>query len=149
MALKRHPWYTDLVLATMERSGELIIGFVIANLPYIQHFRSRRAPTWPWWGTCGTPTWSWSPWRGHIYYFYVVSDLLVQIFELGPIDDEKGKKGRWELKPSEWYAAPLCSVAYAKKKIITNAYPTEHGFSLSLSNLFSICITQCPYLSAT
>ena len=24
MALKRHLWYTDLVLATMERSGELI-----------------------------------------------------------------------------------------------------------------------------
>ena len=40
MALKRHLWYTDLVLATMERSGELIIGFVMANLPYLQNFRS-------------------------------------------------------------------------------------------------------------
>ena len=28
------------VLATMERSGVLIIGFVMANLPYIQSFRS-------------------------------------------------------------------------------------------------------------
>ena len=40
MALKRHLWYTDLVLATMERSGELIIGFVMSNLPYIHKFRS-------------------------------------------------------------------------------------------------------------
>ena len=38
MALKRHLSYTDLVLATMERSGELTIGFVMANLPYIQNF---------------------------------------------------------------------------------------------------------------
>ena len=30
----------DLVVATMERSGVLIIGFVMANLPYIQSFRS-------------------------------------------------------------------------------------------------------------
>ena len=37
MALKRHLWYTDLVLATMERSGELIIGFVMTNLPYIKN----------------------------------------------------------------------------------------------------------------
>ena len=46
MALKRHLWYTDLVLASMERSGELIliIGFVMANLPYIQHFRSLELP---------------------------------------------------------------------------------------------------------
>ena len=44
MALKRHLWYTDLVLATMERSGELIIGFVMANLPYIQNFRSLELP---------------------------------------------------------------------------------------------------------
>ena len=34
----------DLVLATMERSGELIIGFVMANLPYIQIFRSLELP---------------------------------------------------------------------------------------------------------
>ena len=44
MALKRHLWYTDLVLATMERSGELIIGFVMANLPYIKKFRSVELP---------------------------------------------------------------------------------------------------------
>ena len=31
---------SDLVVATMERSGVLIIGFVMANLPYIQSFRS-------------------------------------------------------------------------------------------------------------
>ena len=36
MALKRHLWYSDLVLATMERTGELIYGFVMTNLPYIQ-----------------------------------------------------------------------------------------------------------------
>ena len=32
------------VLATMERSGELSIGFVMANLPYIQSFRSLELP---------------------------------------------------------------------------------------------------------
>ena len=44
MALKQHLWYIYLVLATMERSGELIIGFVMANLPYIQNFRSLELP---------------------------------------------------------------------------------------------------------
>ena len=44
MALKRHLWYTDLVLATMERSGELIIGFGMANLLYIQNFSSLELP---------------------------------------------------------------------------------------------------------
>ena len=44
MALMRHLWYSDLVLATMERSGELIIGFVMANLPYIKKFRSVELP---------------------------------------------------------------------------------------------------------
>ena len=44
MVLKRHLCYTDLVLATMERSGELIIGFIMANLPYIQNFRSLELP---------------------------------------------------------------------------------------------------------
>ena len=44
MALKRHLWYTNLVLATMERFGELIIGFVMANFPYIQNFRSLELP---------------------------------------------------------------------------------------------------------
>ena len=44
MALKRHLWYTDLVLATMKRSGELLIGFVMANLPYIQSFRFLELP---------------------------------------------------------------------------------------------------------
>ena len=42
MAFKRHLWYTDLVLATMERSVELI--FFMANLPYIQNFRSLELP---------------------------------------------------------------------------------------------------------
>ena len=31
MALKRHLWYTDLVLATMERSSELIFVVVDRN----------------------------------------------------------------------------------------------------------------------
>ena len=31
MALKGHLWYTDLVLATFERSGNQLIGFVMAN----------------------------------------------------------------------------------------------------------------------
>ena len=44
MALKRHLWYTDLVLATMERSVQLIFGFFMANLPYIQNFRSLELP---------------------------------------------------------------------------------------------------------
>ena len=44
MDLKRHLWYTDMVLATMERSGELIIGFIMANLPYIQNVRSLELP---------------------------------------------------------------------------------------------------------
>ena len=44
MALKRHLWYTDLVLATMERSCEFIIGFFMANLPYIHNFRSLELP---------------------------------------------------------------------------------------------------------
>ena len=44
MALKRHLWYTDLVLVTMERSGEVIIGFVMANWPSKQNFRSLELP---------------------------------------------------------------------------------------------------------
>ena len=44
MALKRHLWYNDLVLATMERSDELIIGFVMASFPYMQNFRSLELP---------------------------------------------------------------------------------------------------------
>ena len=34
----------DLVLATMERSGELIIGFDMANFPYLPNFGSLKHP---------------------------------------------------------------------------------------------------------
>ena len=40
----RHLWYTDLVLATLERSGHPIIGFVMANFPYKQIFQSLGHP---------------------------------------------------------------------------------------------------------
>ena len=34
MALKRHMLYTNLVLATLERFSNLIIGFLMANITY-------------------------------------------------------------------------------------------------------------------
>ena len=37
---KRHMWVTDLVLTTPERSSNLIIGFLMANLPNLPNFRS-------------------------------------------------------------------------------------------------------------
>ena len=79
MALKRHLWYTDLVLATMERSGELIIGFVMANLFYIQSFRSLELPH----GLEEAPVvHQLDP--DHLgVVLYVVLDLLEQTFELG------------------------------------------------------------------
>ena len=44
MALKRHLWYTDLVLATFERSGNQLIGFVMANYAYQPNYRSLGQP---------------------------------------------------------------------------------------------------------
>ena len=44
MALKRHLWYTDLVLATFERSGNQLIGFVMANYAYQQNYKSLGQP---------------------------------------------------------------------------------------------------------
>ena len=40
MALKRHMLYTNLVLATLERFSNLIIGFLMANMTYMTSFRS-------------------------------------------------------------------------------------------------------------
>ena len=34
----RHLWYTNLILATFGRLGDLIIGFLMANLPYLPDF---------------------------------------------------------------------------------------------------------------
>ena len=35
MASKRHLWYSNLVLATLEMSVDLIIGYVMANSHYM------------------------------------------------------------------------------------------------------------------
>ena len=35
-----HLWYIDLVLATLDMSDNHIIGFLLANNPYILNFRS-------------------------------------------------------------------------------------------------------------
>ena len=40
MALKRHMSYTNLVLATLERLINLIIGFLMANMTYMTSFKS-------------------------------------------------------------------------------------------------------------
>ena len=83
--MKRHLWYTDLVL---ERSGELIIGFGMANLPYIKNFRSLELPH----GLAEAPVvHQLDPDHlgGVIFFiFFVVLDLLVQIFELDLEDDD-------------------------------------------------------------
>ena len=40
MALKRHMWYTNLVLATLERLSNLINNFVLANFTYLPNISS-------------------------------------------------------------------------------------------------------------
>ena len=60
MTQKRQLWYTGLVLATLKRSGDLTIGYVMANCPRMPNFVSIAYP-WPRKWTCGTPTWSWPP----------------------------------------------------------------------------------------
>ena len=37
-------WYTNLTLVTLVRSGDLIIGFLAANLPYLPDFRPLGLP---------------------------------------------------------------------------------------------------------
>ena len=37
-------WYTDLVLATLKSSGDLTIGYVITNSPYMPNFVSLLYP---------------------------------------------------------------------------------------------------------
>ena len=44
MAYKRYLWSTDLMLATFERSDDLIIGYVMANIPNMHNLGS---PTHP------------------------------------------------------------------------------------------------------
>ena len=39
-----HLWYTNLILVTLERLGNLIIGFPMANLPYLPDFRPTALP---------------------------------------------------------------------------------------------------------
>ena len=34
-----HLWYTNLILVTLGRLGNLIIGFLMANVPYLPDFR--------------------------------------------------------------------------------------------------------------
>ena len=40
MALKRHMLITNLVLATLEKLGNLIIGFLTGDMPYLSNLRS-------------------------------------------------------------------------------------------------------------
>ena len=44
MTSKRDLWYTGLVLVTLERCRNLIIGFLVVNYPYRQNFRSLGHP---------------------------------------------------------------------------------------------------------
>ena len=44
MAQKRHLWYTKIDLTTFERSGDLIICFVMANSLYIPNLGSQLHP---------------------------------------------------------------------------------------------------------
>jgi len=44
MTSKRDLWYTGLVLVTLERCRNLIIGFLVVNYPYRQNFRSLGPP---------------------------------------------------------------------------------------------------------
>ena len=44
MAQKRHLWYMDLVLTTLERLGNIVIGNVIAKGHYQPKFRSLGPP---------------------------------------------------------------------------------------------------------
>ena len=39
-----HMWYTNLILVTLERSDNLIIGFRTANLPYLPDFMPLALP---------------------------------------------------------------------------------------------------------
>ena len=39
-----HLWYTNLMLVTLGRLSELIIGFLLASLPYLPYFRSLALP---------------------------------------------------------------------------------------------------------
>ena len=40
MTFKRHMWYTNSILATLDMCSNLIIGFLMANLPYLKNGRS-------------------------------------------------------------------------------------------------------------
>ena len=40
MAQKRPLWYSNLVLVTLDRLGNLVIVHLVANLPYLPNFRS-------------------------------------------------------------------------------------------------------------
>ena len=37
-------WFTDLVMATLEKLGNFVIGFLMANMPYLPNFRSLEPP---------------------------------------------------------------------------------------------------------
>ena len=39
-----HLWYTNLILVTLGQFGDLIIGFLMANLPYIPDSRALAPP---------------------------------------------------------------------------------------------------------
>ena len=40
MALKRNLWYTNLVLATLEKLGNLNIGFLMGDMSYLPNLKS-------------------------------------------------------------------------------------------------------------
>ena len=39
-----HLWYTNLILVTFGRLGNFIIGFLMANLPYLSDFKPSALP---------------------------------------------------------------------------------------------------------
>ena len=39
-----HLWYINLILVTLGRLGDLIVGFIMANLPYLPDFRPLALP---------------------------------------------------------------------------------------------------------
>ena len=44
MAYKMHLWYMDMVLVTLERLHDLIIGFLMAKIQYLPNFRPLGPP---------------------------------------------------------------------------------------------------------
>ena len=44
MAYKRYMWYSNLAMTTLERVGNLMVEFLIANIPILQNLKTLRPP---------------------------------------------------------------------------------------------------------